>query len=56
LFYIEKRYVHFNEIKNLIKKHGVTMAKSATAGSLFTCYLQHFSVKVQKESLKVQIK
>lgn len=52
LFYIQKRYVHFNEIKNLIKKHGVTVITSATAGSLFTGYLQHSSVKVQKEQLE----
>lgn len=36
LFYIQKRYVHFNEIKNLIRKHGITIITSATAGSLFT--------------------
>lgn len=52
LFYIQKRYVHFNEIKNLIKKHGVTVVTSATAGSLFTGYLQHSSVKVQREQLE----
>ena len=54
LFYIQKRYVHFNEIKNIIKKHGVTVVTSATAGSLFTGYLQHSSVKVQKEQLELQ--
>ena len=54
LFYIQKRYVHFNEIKNLIKKHGVTIITSATAGSLFTGYLQYSSVQVQKEQLKIQ--
>lgn len=54
LFYIQKRYMHFNEIKNLIKKHGVTVITSATAGSLFTGYLQHSSVQVQKDQLEIQ--
>jgi hypothetical protein len=54
LFYMQKRYAHFNEIKNLIKKHGITVITSATAGSLFTGYLQVSSVKVQREQLEVQ--
>lgn len=54
LFYIQKRYLHFNEIKDLIKKHGVTVITSATAGSLFTGYLQYSSVQVQREQLEVQ--
>lgn len=53
-FYIQKRYVSFGEIRNLIKRHGVTVITSATAGSLFTGYLQHSSVQVQKEQLEVQ--
>lgn len=55
LFYIQKRYVHFNEIKNLIKRHGVTVITSATAGSLFTGYLQYSSIQVQREQLNIQI-
>jgi hypothetical protein len=54
LFYMQKRYVHFNEIRNLIKKHGITVITSATAGSLFTGYLQISSVQVQKEQLEIQ--
>lgn len=54
LFYIQRRYVSFNEIKTLIKRHGVTVISSATAGSLFTGYLQHSSVQVQKEQLEIQ--
>lgn len=54
LYYMQKRYIHFNEIKNLIKKHGITVITSATAGSLFTGYLQVSSVQVQKEQLEVQ--
>jgi hypothetical protein len=54
LFYIQKRYMHFNEIKSLIKRHGVTVITSATAGSLFTGYLQHSGVQIQKEELGVQ--
>ncbi|DAZ93512.1 TPA: hypothetical protein N0F65_000361, partial (mitochondrion) [Lagenidium giganteum] len=54
LFYIQKRYLHFNEIKDLIKKHGVTVITSATAGSLFTGYLKYSSVQVQREQLEVQ--
>ena len=52
--YIQKRYMHFNEIKGLIKRHGVTVITSATAGSLFTGYLQHSSVKIQKEQFEFQ--
>ena len=54
LFYIQKRYVSFNEVKTLIKRHGITIITSATAGSLFTGYLQHSSVKVQNDSFELQ--
>lgn len=56
LFYIQRRYIHINEIKTLIKKHGLTIVTSATAGNIFTGYLQHTSVQVQKENLKIQKK
>jgi hypothetical protein len=54
LFYIQKRYVHFSEIRNLIKKHGVTVITSATAGSLFTGYIQVSTIQSQKERLEIQ--
>lgn len=54
LFYIQKRYIHFNELKNIIKKHGITVMTSATAGSLFTGYLNYYSVTTQNKQYKLQ--
>lgn len=49
LFYIQKRYMHFNEFKNLIKKHGITIISSATAGTLFTSAIHIKSVNIQQK-------
>lgn len=54
LFYIQRRYIHINEIKTLIKKHGLTIVTSATAGNIFTGYLQHTSVQVKKKQFEYQ--
>jgi len=54
LFYIQKRYVHFNELRQFLQKNGLTILSSTAAGTLLTGYLQHNSVQVQKDQLIVQ--
>lgn len=52
LFYIQKRYVHFTELRQFLQKNGLTILSSTAAGTLFTGYLQHNSVQVQKDQLE----
>lgn len=49
LFYIQKRYMHFNEFKSLIKKHGITVISSATTGTLFTSAIHIKSINIQQK-------
>jgi hypothetical protein len=54
LFYIQKRYVHFTELRQFLQKNGLTILSSTVFGTLFTGYLQHNSVQVQKDQLIIQ--
>ena len=54
LFYIQKRYMHFTELRQFLQKNGLTILSSTAAGTLFTGYLQHNSIQVQKDQLIVQ--
>ena len=54
LFYIQKRYMHFTELRQFLQKNGLTILSSTAAGTLFTGYLQHNSIQVQKDQLIIQ--
>lgn len=51
LYYLQKRYMHFHEFKNLIQKHGITVISSAAVGTLFTGAIHIKSVNVQQKQL-----
>jgi len=54
LFYIQKRYMHFTELRQFLQKNSLTILSSTAAGTLFTGYLQHNSIQVQKDQLIIQ--
>ena len=54
LYNIQKRYTHFNELRKFLKDNAITIITSTAAGTLFTGYLQHNSIQVQKEGIIIQ--
>lgn len=54
LFYTQKRYIHFTELRHFIQKNAITIISSTAAGSLLTSIGQYTSVQVQKEQLVLQ--
>nr|QLD32048.1 hypothetical protein [Pseudoperonospora humuli] len=54
LFYLQKRYIYFNEIKKLIKKQGLMFITSITVGSVFTGYPHYSSFKIQNKKFDLQ--
>ena len=49
LYYLQKRYIHFHEFKNLIHKHGITVISSAAAGTLLIGAIHIKSVNAQQK-------
>lgn len=45
-FYIQKRYMHFNEVKSLIKKHDVNAITNVTKGFLFLQVIYNYNILV----------
>lgn len=54
MFYIQRRYVHLNAIKDLVKKHGPTVLSSITSGTFASTYIHNKGVELKKEQFDYQ--